>query len=131
MQKTLKAALLTLWKPSPNKGKWDSHRTSSLVFPYMSFITKVEQQNVFKLHLKIRLPILSLFSCLSGHCKRPILDENIHHCSVSSPRNMRRSWKLIKLQLLGKREKTFPSMSDFTDTHITTSTSETGNLWRR
>lgn len=55
MRKTLRAALLIFWRPSTNKGKWDSHHTSSLLFPNMSFITKVEQQNIFKLHLKVRV----------------------------------------------------------------------------
>lgn len=135
MHDVLKAALLTLQKPSRHiKKKQDPRHTSSVLSLYMPFTTKVEQQYVFKLHLKIqpKFPILSLFSCLSGRCKRPILNKYNRCCSVSLPQNMRRRWKLIKLKLLGKREKTFPSMSDFTDTHITTSTSKTGHLcWRQ
>lgn len=126
--------MLILWKPSLNKVKWDSHHTSSLLFLYCTCLSlqkwnnKISLNYIWKSESKAKLTILSLFPCLSGRCKRPILNENIRHRSVSSPQNMRRSWKLIKL--LGKREKTFPSMSDFTDTYHP-STSETGNLCRR
>lgn len=64
------------------------------------------------------------FSCLSAHCKSPVLNENFRQCSVP-PQNTRQSWKLFKLQLSEKREEMFPSMSDLTDTHITTSASQT------
>lgn len=107
MQNTLKAALLILWKPSLNKGKWDSHHTSSLLFPYMSFITKVEQQYIFKLHLKIRVqsktpnPILIFMLVRLLWMANPEWKHSPLLCI------MRRSWKIIKLQLLGKREKTF------------------------
>lgn len=47
--------LLIFRKPSPNTGKWDSHHASSWLFLYMCFNTKVEQQYIFKLHLKVRV----------------------------------------------------------------------------